>query len=186
MHAVTSHLLANPNGQVAWIDTTNTFSAALLLKVVQNRLLQQEVSGEAGDAHEFYEPRKGSKNTKRNPAIDKKAENLLGRVQVMRVFDIYGVLEALEEVQTGFKEVDRAREEAGNARQEKNIVLDSQGYDDEDILEPVEVVGFNGNSNNDDQRQNTDPAAITGVGVIVVNSISIPVKLLMEKGESQG
>ncbi|KAK6514488.1 hypothetical protein TWF281_004688 [Arthrobotrys megalospora] len=93
-HIITSHLLdpsreegrEGEGSQVAYVDTTGTFSAVNLLKVLEFRLQQtatQEHDAAAAAAAQ---------------GVRQQAVELLDRVQYMRTFDFDGVMETVAEV----------------------------------------------------------------------------------------
>lgn len=96
MHAVTTHLLSHPKAQAAWIDTEGKFSPVLLKTVIAFRLPLS--------LH-------GAQTT---------AEDILDRVQIMRVFDIQGIAEVVDELKQDHKdrEEDKFVERTDNGREE--------------------------------------------------------------------
>ncbi|KAK6329894.1 hypothetical protein TWF718_003321 [Orbilia javanica] len=94
-HLLTTHLLTphpqdphgnKPPSQVAYVDTTGSFSAVNLLKVLELRLslLSQQGTTQEVNTH--------------GGQIRKRAVELLDRVQYMRTFDFDGVVETVQEV----------------------------------------------------------------------------------------
>jgi hypothetical protein len=136
MHALTTHLLAHPESQAAWVDSLGTFSPALLQRIVADR------------AQGMVEVSVGS---------------VLDRVQIMRVFDMYGVIEAMDELKQGHE--DRWRERERSTR----IIVDSEDEEsDEEVPQKEQAADFG------------------GVRVLVVDTISQPIASLMNKGQPQG
>jgi hypothetical protein len=134
MHALSTHLLRHRHSLVAWIDSLGTFSPALLAEIVAQRLKEG-----------------GDKETT--------VESVLDRVQIMRVFDMHGVIEALDEL----KQSHASR---------RRVVQDSEGEESDD--DDVEV-----------QKDEGD-ADFGGVRMLVVDTINQPVSALMNKGQLQG
>ncbi|EPS41371.1 hypothetical protein H072_4736 [Dactylellina haptotyla CBS 200.50] len=101
-HVIASHLLlaSNEGSQVAYVDTTGTFSALNLLKVLMFRL-QQDATQLAGGNTDAAAPGAGGQNDSKE--IRAKAAELLDRVQYMRTFDFDGVMEAVAEVSMGIR-----------------------------------------------------------------------------------
>lgn len=128
MHAVATHLISNPEAQAAWIDTEGKFSAALLQEVIIHRLLP---SGECITV-----------------------ESVLDRVQIMRVLDIQGIAEVVDELKQTYKDKD-AEELNINGRKE-------QESDEECPIPAGEVPGN------------------CGMGVVVVDTIYQPLSELMD------
>lgn len=83
MHAVVTHLISHPEAQAAWIDTEGGFSAALLQEVIILRL----------------PPSKACITV----------ESILDRVQIMRVLDIQGIAEVVDELKQTYKDKDDKR-----------------------------------------------------------------------------
>ncbi|KAL0632970.1 hypothetical protein Q9L58_008128 [Maublancomyces gigas] len=83
MHAVVTHLISYPEAQAVWIDTEGEFSPALLKEVIILRLLPSETCITV--------------------------ESILDRVQIMRVLDIQGISEVVDELEQTYKEKDAER-----------------------------------------------------------------------------
>lgn len=77
MHAVVTHLVSHPEAQAAWIDTEGDFSPALLKEVIILRLLPFETYITV--------------------------ESVLDRVQIVRVLDIQGIAEVVDELEQTYK-----------------------------------------------------------------------------------
>lgn len=90
-------------------------------------------------------------------------ESVLDRVQIMRVFDMYGVIEAMDELKQCHE--DRRKERDRSAL----VIVDSEGEEsDEEVPQSEQVEDFG------------------GVRVLVVDTISQPISSLMNKGQPQG
>ncbi|PUU80479.1 hypothetical protein B9Z19DRAFT_1079489 [Tuber borchii] len=127
MHALTTHLLLHFNSSAAWVDTLGTFSPSLLQQVVSSRTSND------------------SKTT----------SNVLDRVQIMRVFDIHGLMEAIDELRTGH--LDREKRQ--------RVINDSEDEASEEEEPP--------------------PEPFNGTRVIVIDTISQPITTLMTTGPLQ-
>ncbi|KAI9883676.1 MAG: hypothetical protein M1823_004558 [Watsoniomyces obsoletus] len=125
LHTVTTYLLTHEQphpdshengsepekgkGQVAIIDTTGSFSPLMLRDVIISRLTKKKKpSHDEKDAFE--------NNQEEDELMMRRAMRLLDRVRIMRVFDLEGVVEAVEELridlEMGWRE-DAERREAG-------------------------------------------------------------------------
>lgn len=127
MHALTTHLLLHSNSSAAWVDTLGTFSPNLLQQVVSSR-------------------------TSNDSRI---TSNLLDRVQIMRVFDIHGLVEVIDELRTGH--LDREKRQ--------RVINDSEDEASEEEEPP--------------------PEPFNGTRVIVIDTISQPITTLMTTGPLQ-
>ncbi|CUS12841.1 unnamed protein product, partial [Tuber aestivum] len=127
MHSLTTHLLLHCNSSAAWVDTLGTFSPSLLQQVVSSRTNND------------------SKTT----------SSILDRVQIMRVFDIHGLIEAVDELRTGH--LDRERHQ--------RVVNDSEDEASEEEELP--------------------PEPFNGTRAIVIDTISQPITSLMTAGPLQ-
>lgn len=106
MHAVTTHLLSQPEAQAVWIDTEGKFSPSQLKDVIAFRLLPS--------------------------GIHMTVEKVLDRVQIIRVFDIYGIVEVVNELKQTCedKEAERALESLSindSRREDKSPLKISKG-----------------------------------------------------------
>ncbi|PWW74443.1 hypothetical protein C7212DRAFT_365023 [Tuber magnatum] len=127
MHALTTHLLAHCNSSAAWVDTLGTFSPSLLQQVVSSRTNNDT----------------------------KTTSNILDRVQIMRVFNIHGLIEAIDELRTGH--LDRERHQ--------RVVNDSEDEASEEEGDPLEP--------------------FDGTRAIVIDTISQPMTSIMTAGPLQ-
>lgn len=82
MHTCAVQLLTNTGSEVAWIDFTVDFSINLFMKVIDSHL-------------------NTSVRTQSHPSLS----SILDRVKVYRVFDTDGLIEALDEIRDGHKEI---------------------------------------------------------------------------------
>ncbi|KAI9812153.1 MAG: hypothetical protein M1827_004819 [Pycnora praestabilis] len=104
LHVLTTHLLAHPESQVAVIDTTGSFSPFRMYDVVLARLLkEQEVKERALGGTKVVGGQEGED-------LRRKAEEMLDRVQVMRVFDFYGVIDAVGEIRERMEDFELTKE----------------------------------------------------------------------------
>ncbi|KAF8445190.1 hypothetical protein BGX38DRAFT_1271401 [Terfezia claveryi] len=89
LHAVTTHLLTHPESHAAWVDTVGGFSARWLKEVVEGRITEARMQAEDED---------GERVVLGESEVVKMVGEVLDRVWVMRVFDWWGVVEAVGEV----------------------------------------------------------------------------------------
>ncbi|KAF3171082.1 hypothetical protein EYR41_002458 [Orbilia oligospora] len=154
-HIIASHLLdpsqAAERSQVAYVDTTGTFSAVNLLKVLEYRL-QQGATQERGSSTTATNNNTdtagiaaaGTSTTSTAPGgsigrndVRQHAVELLDRVQYMRTFDFDGVMETVAEVFGGMPktEVERVGTED---EEEVNVEAQSKGsglHDAEEVIQ---------------------------------------------------
>ncbi|KAG0635068.1 P-loop containing nucleoside triphosphate hydrolase protein [Tuber brumale] len=127
MHALVTHLLLHYNSSAAWVDTLGTFSPSLLQQVVSSRTNNDS----------------------------KTISSVLDRVQIMRVFNIHGLIEAVDELRT--THLDREKHQ--------RVVNDSKDEASEEEEPP--------------------PEPFDGTRVIVIDTISQPITALMTTGPLQ-
>ncbi|KAK6497094.1 hypothetical protein TWF506_004573 [Arthrobotrys conoides] len=132
-HIITSHLL-NPSSQersqVAYVDTTGSFSAVNLLKVLEFRL-QQGTTQEPGSTIAAGDG--GGREGVRQHAVE-----LLDRVQYMRTFDFDGVMETVAEVFGGMSKGEAEMVEAEGLEVEVGHPgLELQGAEEDVQEDPV-------------------------------------------------
>ncbi|KAF2455951.1 P-loop containing nucleoside triphosphate hydrolase protein [Lineolata rhizophorae] len=133
LNVLASHLLAQSSWHVAVIDTTGTFDVVRLLDVLIHRLRAQVCSESTSVASD--------------EELAKRAEGLLERVRIMRVFDFTGLMEAIRELKEKLGEPNRmvvehgrgigsGRTESGCNKVTRAMIPDSEDEDDEMLLDP--------------------------------------------------
>ncbi|RPA88983.1 hypothetical protein L873DRAFT_1849521 [Choiromyces venosus 120613-1] len=130
MHALTTNLLLHRTSSAAWIDTLGTFSPNLLQQVVSSRTNNDT----------------------------KTTSNVLDRVQIMRVFNIHGLIEAIDELRTGHLDREKRQRVVNDSQDEASETEDEK----EPPLEPFD-----------------------GTRVIIIDTISQPITALMTTGPLQ-
>ncbi|SLM35598.1 dna repair protein rad51 homolog 2 o35719 [Lasallia pustulata] len=196
LHAVASHLLQHKNGEVAFIDTTGSFSPIRLRDIILVRLKRQIQPSALKQSGYVYEKLPHDAVAKDNNLLRNEATEMLDRVRVMRVFDFAGVVEAVGEVGENCERISRLDENrkrhqhcetSENATRE---IADSQDEDEENGN--VEVVGgamYDAEGSRmakcevpvSDQDED-----IVGVGMIVLDTVTNVVGSLMAKSQVQG
>ncbi|KAF3308867.1 hypothetical protein TWF173_000670 [Orbilia oligospora] len=149
-HIIASHLLdpsqAAERSQVAYVDTTGSFSAVNLLKVLECRL-QQGATQERGPNNNTTDTAAiasgGGTSTRTAPGgsigrndVRQHAVELLDRVQYMRTFDFDGVMETVAEVFGGMPKT--GVERVGAEEEEVNVETESKGsglHDAEEVIQ---------------------------------------------------
>ncbi|KAH0542874.1 hypothetical protein FGG08_002734 [Glutinoglossum americanum] len=104
LHILATHLLSSPTARAAIIDTRGIHSPPYLLRDV----MQARLSGDMG-----------------------KMEGVLERVQVMRVFDVWGLCEGVEEVGKGVRGEGTWDEQRVDQKKEVLEIADTEGEDSE-------------------------------------------------------
>ncbi|KAL2043233.1 hypothetical protein N7G274_004293 [Stereocaulon virgatum] len=177
-HATASHLLKDSLGEVAFIDTTGSFSPLRLRDVLVFRL-EAKAQREGYEHSGYMYERASSKAEETKQGFINEATALLDRVKVMRVFDLAGVIEAVAEVGEMRETVTQASvKPASIARRAKDEVSDSEKEleeEDEFAFGPAAVQG----------EQVAEPQG-GQVGIIVIDTITNVVSSLMSKGQTQG
>ena len=175
-HAIVSHLLAEIQGEgkqvdriagreVALIDTTGGFSVLRLRDVLVFRLKARwQRRGGYGDGR----AREGGGD------FAEEAAEMLGRVRVMRVFDLVGVMEALGEI--GEK---KGKEREIRQEERKREIEDSEDEDEDSGDGGTEM-----QPRNDDEDQKG--GGNSSVGMIVIDTITNVVSSVVSQSPIQG
>lgn len=135
MHAVVTHLISHPEAQATWIDTEGRFSAALLQEVVILRLSSSKTCITV--------------------------ESILDRVQIIRVLDIQGIAEVVDELKQTYKGKDAER------ALWKPSINDRKGQKS-DKEHPITAT------------EGQEELDHRGIGVVVVDTIYQPLSELMD------
>lgn len=166
-HVIASHLLAFPIGEVAFIDSSGSFSPLRLRNVLVFRLQakhQRESDQQSGYVYEKVQP---NAEEAKQGFVDE-VTTMLDRVKVMRIFDFAGVIEAVGELSEMREGIPRVPGE--DPRKTRDEIGDSEEELDEEEDPPVEQVSKNAGQ----------------VGLIVVDSITNVVGSLMARSQTQG
>ena len=179
-HAIASHLLTYKSGEVAFIDTTGSFSPLRLRNVFAYRLEAKIQHNSYQESGYMYEKRTSRLENSKEAMIEE-ATAMLDRVKVMRVFDFAGVVEAISEVnelmEAMTQEADRLRVAA--SKQRRDEVGDSEEEPDEDE-------GPQGKPQHDiDHSQDNEPHT-SPIGMIIIDTITNVVSAMMVKSQVQG
>ena len=176
-HAISSHLLAFPLGEVAFIDTTGSFSPLRLRNVLAFRLeAKQQQQSYQQSGYMYVKAPSNARDAQQ--AFVNEATAMLDRVKVMRVFDFAGLIEAVGEVgemreRASQTSVNAPSVPAGRMRDE---VGDSEEEVEEDDDAPGSPAAMEGGS--DAQKGQ--------VVIIVIDTITNVVSSLMSKSQTQG
>lgn len=181
-HAIASHLLEHKLGEVAFIDTTGSFSPLRLRKVLAYRLEAKVQHNSYQESGYMYEKRT-SVLEKSKEAMVEEATSMLDRVKVMRVFDFAGVVEAISEVnelmEVRTRNLAKLRVVAIARRKEE--IGDSEDELDEDGDEEPQSEPHRGSVSLDDLQGTSGP-----IGMIIVDTITNVVSAMMVKSQVQG
>ena len=181
-HAIASHLLTHKLSEVAFIDTTGSFSPLRLRNVFAYRLEAKIQHNSYQESGYMYEKRTSRlENSKEEMAEE--ATSMLDRVKVMRVFDFAGVVEAISEVNELMEAITQKanRLPAAASEQRRDEIGDSEEECDED----------------DDEEQHREPQPETDhlqgneshsgpIGMIIIDTITNVVSAMMVKSQVQG
>lgn len=115
----------------------------------------------------------------------KKATTLLGRVKVMRVFDLAGLIEAAGEIG---EILESATQEAGSLVKDggsgqRTYIADSEDETDDEERKSTDDSSARGAKDDSMRRRSTDGVH---VGMIVIDTITNVVGPVMAKGQVQG
>ncbi|KAL9124471.1 MAG: hypothetical protein Q9217_006198 [Psora testacea] len=176
-HAAASHLLAHASGEVAFIDSTGSFSPIELRDVIAFRLsiLSQRGSFEQADC--VYK-RPLAAECFDGTEIMQEATSILDRVKVMRVFDLAGVAEAVGEVTEMITE-DPSVVDIGAKGRAISAEL-REISDSEDELESI-----NDSETGPRLRDRPKPEP-PPVGMIIIDSVTNVVSSMVAKNQLQG
>lgn len=173
-HAMASHLLTYNLGEVAFIDTTGSFSPLRLRNVLAYRLEAKIQRNSYQESGYMYEKRTSALENSKKAIVDK-ATSMLDRVKVMRVFDLAGVVEAISEVNERMEETTQKSEKlplvvVGKSGDE---IGDSEEEPDE------EDEGLQGSDPHSDPHSGP-------TGMIILDTITNVVSAMMAKSQVQG
>ncbi|KAH0018747.1 hypothetical protein KCU78_g7043, partial [Aureobasidium melanogenum] len=146
LQVLITHLLASPTHTATLIDASGNFDVLNLYKNLLTRLAKT--------------------NTNHEENI-KQATSILDRVKIMRVFDLEGVVEGLNEL------VD----ELEGKNIPKNTIRDSQEEEEEEMILPEEEKEIK-----QEKKEQQEPAA----GLILINNLSQVLGLLLKNNYAQG
>ena len=187
LHAIASHLLSHPRGEIACIDTTGSFSPWRLREVLVFRLEAQSQRDSYQQSGFVYEKVKSNAHATRKELIGQ-ATSMLDRVKVMRVFDFIGVLEAVEEIgvmrEANAHRDDVAEETAVSRRREEVGDSEAETEDEEDrSCQPT----VSGPMSAQTMNAETEVEAFKSqIGMIVVDTITNVVSSTVSKSQIQG
>lgn len=172
-------MLSSEKGEVAFVDTTGSFSPLRLRNVLASRLESQYRSSEyhqVGYVSESTQPISAA----RDEPLNEQADRLLDRVKVMRVFDLAGVIEALEEVGQMLEKRDERLRNVGDMHLEdgKREVNDSE---DNVYVGCVEI-----NVHDEQLTERTSNAHDDQVGMFIVDTITNVVSSIVSRNQVQG
>ena len=179
-HAIASHLLTHKLGEVAFIDTTGSFSPLRLRNVFAYRLEAKIQHNSYQESGYMYEKRT-SKLENSKEAMVEEATVMLDRVKVMRVFDFAGVVEAISEVNELTEAITRKADRLPVAAPEhrRDEVGDSEEEPDEDEGPEREP------QHETDRLQGNKPHS-GPIGMIIIDTITNVVSAMMVKSQVQG
>lgn len=176
LHAAARHLVAHEKSEVAIIDTTGTFSPLRLRNVIFHYISQSPASASYQQSGYVYE-KVSEKATAESPeSLREKATVMLDRVNVMRVFDFPGIVEAIGEVAERCGEYEPVQND-GNARTAGTAVGAPVVGNNDDAERGVEETRTN-------VRKHSEPSIFGGIGMMIVDNISNVVSSMMSKNQT--
>ena len=190
LNAIASHLLNQENDDVAFIDTTGSFSPLHLREVVTYRLLNPSKHVKYRQSGYVYAKVQLKVETETEDAIQDKAAGMLDRVKIMRVFDFAGVVEAVGEIGEVWDTYQRNLGPLNELLPRRSFeeyaeIVDSQDDGDEEVNDNEQGAGERSTLAviATDECQALRPAR---VGMIVIDNISNIVGSTMSRSQAQG
>ena len=168
--------MANENGEVAFVDTTGSFSPLRLRDVIVNRLSclpNQAIFQQSGYVYERLHSHSKAQTL---DDFREEATHMLDRVRVMRIFDYAGVVEAIGEVSERCDENERLQNSlyrqdlSKDATQENEIAKDQEG----DKKETKELDVF------------IPPVIDGGIGMVVIDNIASVISPMLSRNQTEG
>ena len=182
-HAIASHLLTHPLGEVAVVDTNGSFSPLRMQKALLYRLEAKVQHNSYQESGYMYERRTLALGNSKEAMIEK-ATSMLDRVKVMRVFDFAGVIEAISEVKELVESTTQTADKPLVVAIEKKIeVGDSEDEEDEEDEElqadpQRQIVNL-------DELQGSHPHS-SPIGMVIIDTITNVVSAMVAKSQIQG
>ena len=184
LHALASHLLQHKHGDVAFIDSTGSFSPIRLRDIILVRLKKQTQPSVLEQSGYVYERLPHEVVVKDIEPLKAQASKMLDRVRVMRVFDFTGLVEAVGEVSENCERIPNLDEEKKKRQQdEKSGKATGEIFDSEDEGEDdgnVEIVG------EAEVRVDNPESDTAAMGMIVLDTVANIISSLMAKSQVQG
>ena len=179
-HAIASHLLTHKLGEVAFIDTTGSFSPLRLRNVFAYRLEAKIQHNSYRESGYMYEKRTSRLENSKEAMIEE-ATSMLDRVKVMRVFDFAGVVEAISEVNELIEAMTQKTDRLPVAASEQRMdeIGDSEEEPDQDEEPQREP------QHETDHLQGNEPHS-GPIGMIIIDTITNVVSAMMVKSQVQG
>ena len=168
--------MANENGEIAFIDTTGSFSPLRLRDVIAHRLScppSEAVYQQSGYVYEIVHshPKPETLNVFRE-----KATLMLDRVRVMRVFDYAGAVEAIGEVSERCDEHERPQ---GSVYQ-KNV------YKDATLAKEIANSQESDDEETDKLNICVQPVIDGGIGMVIIDNIASVMSPMLSKNQTEG
>ena len=177
-HAMASHLLTYNLGEVAFIDTTGSFSPLRLRNVLAYRLEAKIQRNNYQESGYMYEKRTSALENSKKAIVDQ-ATSMLDRVKVMRVFDLAGGVEAISEVNERMEETTQEFEKPPLVAVGKSS--DEIGDSEEEPDEEDEGLRGSGPHSHPHSHPHSGPT-----GMIIFDTITNVVSAMMAKSQVQG
>lgn len=165
-----SHLLTYKLGEVAFIDTTGSFSPLRLRNVLAYRLEAKIQHNSYQETGYMYEKRTSALESSKEAMIEK-ATSMLDRVKVMRVFDFAGVAEAISEVNELMEEV---------TQKPKKPPIVAVGKRSDEVGDSEEEL------DEEDQGLKGSDSSSNPIGMVILDTITNVVSAMMAKSQVQG
>ncbi|KAL8763635.1 MAG: hypothetical protein Q9184_000635 [Pyrenodesmia sp. 2 TL-2023] len=179
-HLIASHLIADKNGHVALIATTDP-PLVRLRDVLISRLARNDHNPAFEESGYVY--KKQSAVTRLTPDIMQKVSSMLERVRISRVFDFPGLAEALSEFGATVDEDYRVETESlgTGERKRRRSIADSEDNSVDDLPEVL----------NAERPETAGPAKVSTpdsipARMIIVDNIANVVGSMMTKSQVQG
>ena len=120
--------------------------------------------------------------------VDAKAEDALQRVRIIRAFDFFGVIQAVNEIRDSLEKRSLPTKPFPKsarrvARRILNIVPDSEDEDDEDM---IDMTVAQPHSNVETPLKSKEIETVSHIGLIVVDNLTTVVNPLLKTNHLQG
>ena len=178
LHTAARHLTAYEQSEVAVIDTMGTFSPLRLRNVIFHHISKSPASASYLESGYVYEKVSANAIAESSESLREKATGMLDRVNVMRVFDFPGVIEAIGEVSERCGEYERPRSNGIERRAGRRSAGETCGTSDVgDGQGEAEELG-------DNTGKSIGSPALGDIGMIIIDNISNVVSSMMSKNQT--
>jgi hypothetical protein len=161
-----THILSSNIAEAAIIDTNGTFDVVRLYQTIVLRLRESSIVAD----------------------VEAKADEALQRVRIIRAFDFFGVIQAINEIRESLEKHSRLSKPSPKsarrvARRILNIVPDSEDEEDEVM---IDVTDGQSHSTVEIPLQQNTVEAPSQIGLIVIDNLTSVVNPLLKTNHLNG